>query len=245
MKTSHVVVTAGVGLTCAGLVSYVVSGVRDSQAAIYSSVCQSHFSGVNGALRDYHTKYGKFPPAYVADRAGKPMHSWRILVLETSTWPEWAEVYRAYRFDEPWDGPNNRKLADRMPDFFACPSANWGTKDHKGLANYVVITDPNAVFRGADSASLPDGDAIHADTIILAETLPGIPWLEPRDLELSRMSLLINDPNRPGIASKDSIHPGVVLMDGRIVRLYKPISPEALKEMILIKPPAKEPDAPK
>ena len=40
------------------------------------------------------------------------MHSWRVLLLP---YLDQLELYNAYRFDEPWDGPNNRLLADRMP----------------------------------------------------------------------------------------------------------------------------------
>jgi hypothetical protein len=61
------------------------------------------------ALRNYHDAYGRFPPAYVADGHGPPMHSRRVLILP---WLEKREIYDRYRFDEPWDGPNNRKPHD-------------------------------------------------------------------------------------------------------------------------------------
>lgn len=240
MKTRLIFVAAALGLASGAVVvsAFVESAARDSRAAADSGVCQHRLSFLYRALRFYHDKYGKFPPAYLADEAGKPRHSWRILVLETLGEPGSTEVYNSYRFDEPWDGPNNRKLADRMPPFFACPSAARAAPDRAGLAHYVVITDPRAVFRGADSASLPPVADMHADTIVLTETLPGVSWLDPRDLELSRMSLNIDDPTRPGIASKDSLGPGAVLMDGRIRRFGKPPAPEALRSMILARPPA-------
>ena len=33
------------------------------------------------ALHNYHDAHGCFPPAYIADANGRPMHSWRILLL--------------------------------------------------------------------------------------------------------------------------------------------------------------------
>ena len=33
------------------------------------------------ALHNYHQANGCFPPAYIADKNGKPMHSWRVLIL--------------------------------------------------------------------------------------------------------------------------------------------------------------------
>ncbi len=33
------------------------------------------------ALLNYENRYGTFPPAYVADKNGRPMHSSRVLIL--------------------------------------------------------------------------------------------------------------------------------------------------------------------
>src|SRR5690242_6262790 len=33
------------------------------------------------ALNCYHDVYKSFPPAYVADKNGKPLYSWRVLIL--------------------------------------------------------------------------------------------------------------------------------------------------------------------
>ena len=58
------------------------------------------------ALQSYHQANGCFPPAYVADKNGKPMHSWRVLILP---YLGFDDLYKAYDFTEPWDGPNNKK----------------------------------------------------------------------------------------------------------------------------------------
>ena len=65
------------------------------------------------ALQCYHQANGCFPPAYIADKTGKPMHSWRVLILP---YLDRDDLYKAYNFTEPWDGPNNKKLATSRPD---------------------------------------------------------------------------------------------------------------------------------
>lgn len=65
------------------------------------------------ALKDYHHEYDTFPPAFIADKDGKPMHSWRVLILPYLDGGGF--VYDQYDFGEPWDGPNNIKLLDHMP----------------------------------------------------------------------------------------------------------------------------------
>lgn len=81
---------------------------------------------------------------------------------------------------------------------------------------------------------------IHRDVILVAETVPGIPWMEPRDLEFDRMSLRVNDPARPSISSKFSSGATVGFLDGRINRLLESVSPETVKAMILAKPAAEK-----
>ena len=58
------------------------------------------------------------------------MHSWHALILAPFVYQH--ELYEQYRFDEPWDGPNNSQLADRMPRTFHmpkrfCPAMQMGT----------------------------------------------------------------------------------------------------------------------
>ena len=33
------------------------------------------------AIEEYKGKNGHYPPAYIADGNGKPLHSWRVLIL--------------------------------------------------------------------------------------------------------------------------------------------------------------------
>jgi hypothetical protein len=44
-------------------------------------ICVNHLKQIGLALHNYYSVYGVFPPAYVADESGKPMHSWRVLIL--------------------------------------------------------------------------------------------------------------------------------------------------------------------
>src|SRR5262245_44252816 len=83
--------------------------VRDAREAARRSNCKGELKQIGLALLNYREAYGCFPPPYVADASGRPMHSWRVLILP---FIDHAALYREYRFDEPWDGPNNRKLSD-------------------------------------------------------------------------------------------------------------------------------------
>ena len=82
------------------------------------SICENNLRQIALALQNYHQANGCFPPAYVADKNGKPMHSSRMLILP---YVGFDDLYKAYDFTEPWDGPNNKKTE-------SAAKRNLGTK---------------------------------------------------------------------------------------------------------------------
>src|SRR4051794_10739862 len=67
------------------------------------------------AFHNHNADQGRLPPARVYDKDGRPLYSWRVLIL-----PYLGEkkLYEEFRLDEPWDGPHNKKLLAKMPEVF-------------------------------------------------------------------------------------------------------------------------------
>jgi hypothetical protein len=101
--------------------------------------------------------------------------------------PSLRSLYDWYDFAEPWDGPNNRKLAPLMPRVFGCPNdPDW----RKSNAGYLLITGLGTAFPGAESTRFDDVRDGAEKTIFLTEVRgSGINWLEPRDLPLGLLTL--------------------------------------------------------
>lgn len=137
--------------------------------------CQANLRAIGLALRAYHDDHGCYPPAYTVDASGRPMHGWRALILPYLGEPELA---RAYRLDEPWDGPNNSRLAARVPVVYQCSA-----HPHPGHSSYAVIIGPGTVFPGTGCVSASQIKDPRA-CLVVELGGPGIPWLEPRDLTL-------------------------------------------------------------
>jgi hypothetical protein len=180
------------------------------------------------AFHNYHSVYGCFPPAYVADSNGKPMHSWRVLILP---FLEQNFLYNSYNMAEPWDSPDNRKLLDQRPNVYHCPSRDCGPS----LTSYVAIVGPMTAFPGAGSIKLDDVLDGTSRTIMIAEVANvDIPWTEPRDLDTRTMSWLIDDPSKPGLSSPHSVGPSVIYVDGMVQHLGRSFPSAALKGMTTI-----------
>ena len=71
------------------------------------------------------------------------MHSWRVLILP---FLDQNELYGSYRFDEPWNGPNNSKLHDVIVDVFRCPEDHGRSKSNQ--TSYVAVVGPETIWPG-------------------------------------------------------------------------------------------------
>ncbi|NLE37777.1 MAG: DUF1559 domain-containing protein [Pirellulaceae bacterium] len=58
--------------------------VRDARDAARSCSSQCRLNQLQLALQNYHDAHGCFPPAYIVDEDGRPMHSWRALIISTT-----------------------------------------------------------------------------------------------------------------------------------------------------------------
>ena len=68
----------GAVFLCSGVVHLLrLSG----QEAGFQLLCRNNMKQIALALHHYHDAFGAFPPAYVPDEDGRPMHSWRVLIL--------------------------------------------------------------------------------------------------------------------------------------------------------------------
>lgn len=180
------------------------------------TVCKNNLKQIGLALHNYYDQYFCFPPAYVLGPGGKPWHSWRVLILP---FLEEAELAKAYRFDEPWNGPNNSQLLERCPEVFRCPSAKG--KIPPTTTNYVAVVGTETVWPGASPVSIGEITDGTSNTVLVVEVRDaGIAWLAPDDLSLEEA--LVNRFNLAG-RRPSSYHEGGLnaLMGDGTVRFIK------------------------
>ena len=148
-------------------------------------------------MQCYHRRYGSLPPAYLRDATGKPAHSWRILidsVFVTTTDPnDVGGLFQRYRFDQPWNGPNNRLLEEK-PQIFFCPSDPRAANMPR--TSYAAVLGQDTAWPGHQSRKLADPRRASADIILLIE-LPetDIHWMEPKDITFEQAMQLYSTGN--------------------------------------------------
>ena len=232
MRQKRWLIIFGLTTLFLGLAGKFVVAVMDAREAARQTNCRGRFCQLNLALSNYQEVYGSLPPAYIADADGKPMHSWRVLILP---FMNGNDLYKKYRFDELWNSPHNSQLQyDHTRHQYVCPSCS--APDQSVFTNYVVIVGPDTAFPGATSTRTKDFDDGEANTILIAEiNNSDIHWMEPRDLSFETMSFQLNDPKRPGISSPHPKGPGVCFHDVCSgIRLHSSISPNTLRALTTI-----------
>lgn len=219
--------------TCLAFLVYVVP-TEYRRATVhtpsYRSWCSNNLQQITRALQQYQFRHGSFPPAYIADAHGKPMHSWRVFLLP---YLERQDLFNAYRWDEPWNGPNNKKLHKEFRSLCNCPKDVHQTGT--GLTSYLALVGPQTAFPHVGTRSLSDITDGPDKTILLVEVHnSGIHWLEPRDISPAQYEALIRKAS-PNHFPRN--HPGygiVSYADGTVSTIPDTISPSDLRALMTI-----------
>lgn len=215
----------GLGITQAEPIAVALLwGVRMDRSMATSSEPAQRMQSINNmkqillAMHNYHADNKRFPPAYKADKDGKPLLSWRVLILPMI---EYGELYDQFHLDEPWDSEHNKKLIAKMPPEYRSPNSKAG----EGKTNYLTVRGENTVFPGKQGvriAEITDGTAFTI-AIVEAADEKAVIWTKPDDFEIDNKNPL------KGLAG---LHPGVILVgfaDGSVHTLSAVMDPEVLR----------------
>jgi prepilin-type processing-associated H-X9-DG protein len=216
------VVMAGicvVGIMIALLLPLLLPAVQQAREAARRSACKNNMKRIGLALHNYHEMYNTFPPAYIPDSDGKPMHSWRVLLLP---FLNQAPMHAEYDFDKPWDHPDNLAVTRFTPPVFRCPSAPGQTN----TTHYVYVTGAGTSFeagKGIRLAEITDGSA---QTLLVVESHDkAVPWNKPSDLEVTELGS-----SGPATSHLGGFH--ALFCDGRVQMIPDTISFEELKALL-------------
>jgi hypothetical protein len=144
--------------------------------------CYTNFNRIARAIISYRDEHGHYPPPFVADADGEPMHSWRVLILPHMGY---SDIFEKYDFDEPWNGPSNSKLATLIPSVYRCPESESNPSDL--TTSYLAVTGPKTMW--TSDRMLTEADVIDGlhETALLTEFADNcVHWMSPEDMTYAR-----------------------------------------------------------
>ena len=223
------VLAGGCILSIPCLIVVLLPAVQAAREAARQQVSMNNLKQIGVALHQYHDDLQTFPPAFIADERGRPITSWRTLILP---YMEQQPLYNRYDFGIAWDDPKNDAVRRTSLPFYASPRS---TVKENGT-NYVVVTmkdrpnpgQPGTVFayKFPSFGTCADGTS---NTILVIEIRNSdIEWSEPRDIDFSSLS---TDPQAPNSINTTA---GILALfaDGEVRRLDPQTSMELLRALL-------------
>jgi len=206
------------------LIAMLLPAVRSSGEASRRSMCSNNLKQIAIALLNYESAYHCLPPAYTVDADGKPLHSWRTLILP---YMEQKALYETIDLSKPWDDPANQAAYDTKISAYQCPSAN----NPAGQTSYLAVVGPGCCFLATQPRRLAEITDDHGLTLMVIEVDAehAAHWMSPTDAT-ERSILSFGEARRLP-------HPGgtqAVFADGHVRFLGKNIKPATLRAAISV-----------
>ncbi len=181
-----------------------VQAAREANRRVH---CGDNLHQISLAMLRYACDHGTLPPAYTVDAAGRPLQSWRVLLLP---YLGQQELFSKIHLDEPWDSPHNRQFHNVAPAVYQCPSAELAT----GQTAYSVVVGERTAF-GAGEGRVLDKFGMHI--VLVVERQKPVGWMQP-DSELTEAvaskGINLKEPDFDGVGSRHPSISNVALRDG-------------------------------
>ena len=167
---------------------------------------------------------------------------------------EQTTLYTQYNFNEPWDGPSNRKLLDKMPAVLGYPGVDGSPTSVTDTAYFIFTGNGTALSPPSSSAAVgtmagikgtpassakpvpirpePAGPTLAeffdgtSNTILAVEAKRDIPWTKPEDLPFDPNAVL------PELGGYSANGFNAVFADGAVRFISKTMDAIVLKALI-------------
>jgi prepilin-type processing-associated H-X9-DG protein len=140
--------------------------------------CMGNLKQIALALHNYESVHNALPPAYTVDATGRPLHSWRTLILP---YLEQEPLYRTIDLSKPWNDPANAKALRTSLPVFRCPEATGPPN----TTTYLAIVAPNGCLMPEAPRRLAEITDGTASTLMVIEAgeESAVPWMAPVDAD--------------------------------------------------------------
>ena len=206
------------------LIALILPATRTSRRAARRMQCASNLKQITQALFAYEQAYQSLPPVYTVDASGRPLHSWRTLILP---YLEQEPLYRTIDLVKAWDDPANAEARNSALLVFRCPEA----VGPPNTTTYRAIHATGGCFHTGQARRLAEIEDPRESTLMMIEAGGGdaVPWMSPVDAD---ESLIL------GLGPATKVHHAggthVCFVDGHVSFLKVTTRPEIRRALISI-----------
>lgn len=203
-------------------VGLMLPAVQSARGVAFQARAGNNMRMLGVAMHNYHAVYNKFPAGASTDAQGKPLLSWRVLILP---YIEQQPLFDQFHLDEPWDSEHNRALIPLMPEMYATPGLEQ--VNSQGMTVYLLPTGEKVLFDVTRDPRISDVLDGTSNTIMIVEANPdrAVTWTKPDDL--------VVDMEQPW-AGLGGVRPGgfqAIFGDGALHFIKSDTSPDTVRAM--------------
>ncbi len=196
------------------------------------ATCQENLNQIAQGLHAYHEVHGEFPPPFIMNELGEPLHSWRVLILP---YVGCQDLYDDLDLTRQWNHPDNIKHQGRLPDVFRCPTFVPTKKMREFMTSYVAVVGANSMWQSCDyGIKLSDVEKSHDQTVLLIESDKfGVHWMAPFDVSETRIFESTAEASNPffGEHNGDS---HILMVDGTLKTATSDLDMSEFRKMLSI-----------
>ena len=166
------------GVVVVLVVALMLPVTRSAGPAARRTQCKNNLKQIALALHLYHDQWNRFPPAYTVDADGRPLHSWRTLILP---YLDQRRLYETIDLSIPWDDPSNQTAYETKVLAYRCPSIDIADAQ----TTYMAIVSPESCLRPVESSPLSEitDDAGKTMMVIEVNSSQAVHWMSPLDAD--------------------------------------------------------------
>lgn len=137
--------------------------------------CSYNVLDIALAMLLYKEKHGTLPPAWTVDENGRPLHSWRVLILP---YLGQKELYEKIRLEEPWDSEHNSLFHKTEIAQYRC--GYMDPPPSPGETPYAIVFGENLAFDGTGKGKRLSELGPKSDKMALVvERKTTVNWMRP------------------------------------------------------------------
>jgi hypothetical protein len=163
------------------LAGFILPAINAAAPAARKVACSNHLREIAAAILQYESDHGAMPCPFTSSPEGKPLHSWRVLILP---YLGHQSLYDQIDLNKPWDDPANLKIGDHMPEIYRCQEAQYQTKwrTFGNRTTYVAIVGDNTAWPPTGSRHISEMTTSDEVKLLVIE-LPTreLHWMAPAD----------------------------------------------------------------
>lgn len=160
------------------LVALLLPAQRRVRPAARRTQCKNNLKQIGLALHNYHDTYHAFPPAFTVDSDGRPLHSWRTLILP---FVDQEPLYNRIDLSKPWNDPANAEAFKSQVPVYQCPGSHADVAWTHTI--YMALVTANSCFRPTEPRVMSEITDDRGKTIMVIEVDvdQAVHWMSPKD----------------------------------------------------------------